>query len=63
MARIDWHAGKFSADLETKRDFEGMEGWASRYGDWINYYKLDQDATSTMTCTMRLPGRARSTRT
>lgn len=45
MARLDWHAGKFSADAETKRIFEGMEGWASRYGDWVNYYRLDQAAT------------------
>ena len=46
MARLDHHAGKFSADEETRRIFDGMEGWQSRYGDWINYLRLDKDATT-----------------
>ena len=24
-----------------------MEGWVSRYGDWLNYYHLDQGATQS----------------
>ena len=46
LARIDWHKGKFNADSETQREFAGMEGWANSYGDWINYWHLNQAATT-----------------
>lgn len=45
MGRLDWKKGRWSADQETDRIFKGMQGWRDVSGDWIDYYRLDRDAT------------------
>jgi hypothetical protein len=41
MGRMDWKAGRFSADNETDRMFKGLRGWRDVNGDWLNYYRYD----------------------
>jgi hypothetical protein len=39
--RADRKRGRWTADLETARIFDGMRGWQQSYGDWLDYYRLD----------------------
>lgn len=45
MARVDWHMGRFRTDNETDRMFQAMRGWRDTFGDWLDYYKLNQAAS------------------
>lgn len=45
MARADWHRGRWNADNETDRIFQGMRGWRDTFGDWLDYLHLNQDAS------------------
>lgn len=45
MARIDWKKGRFSSDAVTDRMYAKMRGWRDVYGDWIDYYRFDQENT------------------
>lgn len=45
MGRMDWKRGRFSADFETDRILHGLRGYRDVSGDWLNYYRLDTDAT------------------
>lgn len=42
MARVDWHLGRFRADNETDRMFQGMRGWRDTFGDWLDYYRFNE---------------------
>lgn len=35
--------GHFNTDAETERIFQGMSGWQGGMGDWLDYYRLDQE--------------------
>jgi len=45
MSRIDYHHGRANADFETVQLSNAMRGWKSNYGDFVDYYRLDPDAT------------------
>lgn len=45
MARIDFHRGRASSDFETLRMYSAMRGWSQGYGDYVDYYRLNQAAT------------------
>lgn len=49
MARADWHMGRWRADNETDRMFQGMRGWRDTFGDWLDYFHLNQAASITDT--------------
>jgi hypothetical protein len=42
MSRMDYKRGRFNPDFETDQIFEGMRGWQSIDGDWVNYYRFDE---------------------
>lgn len=46
MGRVDWKKGRWSADQETDRIYKAMRGWRDVAGDWIDYYRFSQDATT-----------------
>lgn len=41
MGYMDRKKGRFSADQETDRMFQGMRGWQDVNGDWLSYYRYD----------------------
>jgi hypothetical protein len=45
MSRLDYKHGKFTADFETNRVFQAMEGWRKSYGDVLRYYRFNQGAS------------------
>jgi hypothetical protein len=45
MSRTDWKKGRFSADVDTDRTFKRMRGWRDVYGDWLDYYRLNEAST------------------
>jgi hypothetical protein len=42
VSRLDRKRGRFSTNLETAEIFEGIEGWQQNFGDWIDYYQVDE---------------------
>lgn len=46
MSRADWKRGRFNADYETDKMFQGLRGWRDVNGDWLNYYRFNEDATT-----------------
>lgn len=47
MSRLDWKRGRFNADNETDRMFQGLRGWRDVNGDWLNYYRYNASATTS----------------
>lgn len=45
MGRLDWKRGRWSASQETDLIFKGMRGWRDTSGDWLDYYRLNEEAT------------------
>lgn len=45
MARTDWKRGRFNADQQTDEILKGMRGWRDVWGDEIDYWHLDVDAS------------------
>lgn len=45
MGRLDWKEGKFDADYETLSMQEGMEGYRSVYGDYLWYFRFNDEAS------------------
>lgn len=46
MSRLDWKKGRFSPDLETDKLLSGLRGWRDVNGDWLNYFRYDNNATT-----------------
>lgn len=42
MSRVDYKRGRFNPDFETDQLFQGLRGWQSVDGDWVNYYRFDE---------------------
>lgn len=45
MGRMDWKKGKNSPDRETDNIFRGLQGWQDVNGDWLDYYRYDEEST------------------
>lgn len=45
MSRLDWKAGRWTADVETDQIYMSMRGWRDVSGDWIDYYRYNEAAT------------------
>lgn len=46
MSRLDNKTGgRFDSNLETLRILDGMDGWQENYGDYVDYYRLNESAS------------------
>lgn len=45
MGRLDWEAGRFTVDAESKEIADAMRGWQSAYGDTVEYYRYWMEET------------------
>lgn len=46
MTRTDWKRGRFSVGFEDRRVAEGLRGWQSLTGDFVDYYRFQRDESS-----------------
>lgn len=47
MGRLDFGAGRFDADFETREISESLRGWQSEFGDRILYYRFWEDRSGS----------------
>ena len=45
MARLDAKHGRQNNDQATDKMLQAMRGYAENNGDWITYYRYDDNAT------------------
>ncbi len=47
VGRLDFGAGRFDVDFETREISESLRGWQSEYGDRVMYYRFWQEESTT----------------